>query len=234
MRAATITIPQPCAESWAAMTPTAAGRHCAACQKTVVDFTRISEADIVAYLAARPKQSVCGIITAPAAIPRQYKRKTTLRRWLLVAAAFFGGHPISALSLAPQRPPVRTDSFWGQVGRATIVIRGVVLDEALNIPVQGTYVFINDTKYGAVTNERGEFTLSFSAEWEPVKSGTIKLRVTGVPFELVAQTVVVRFGGNRSPAPLTVRLLSEPERGRVMGKAFQALPPTAPPRKGRR
>lgn len=52
MRQPVISIPQPCAESWAAMTPTATGRHCAACAKTVVDFTHKTDAEILAYLAA--------------------------------------------------------------------------------------------------------------------------------------------------------------------------------------
>ena len=33
------------------MTPTPTGRHCAACQKTVVDFTQKTDAEILAYLA---------------------------------------------------------------------------------------------------------------------------------------------------------------------------------------
>jgi|GEM_PF-5922451 len=53
-------VPQPCPESWAAMTPTAAGRHCAACQKTVVDFTQKTDAEILAYLAHAGRGNTCG------------------------------------------------------------------------------------------------------------------------------------------------------------------------------
>ncbi|GAB3292168.1 hypothetical protein ACFQT0_07390 [Hymenobacter humi] len=49
--AVTLSIPQPCHQSWAVMTPTASGRHCAACQKIVVDFTLKTDAEILAYLA---------------------------------------------------------------------------------------------------------------------------------------------------------------------------------------
>lgn len=60
MRPATIAISQPCAESWAAMTPTSAGRHCAACQKTVIDFTLKSNAEILAVLALAAGGGLCG------------------------------------------------------------------------------------------------------------------------------------------------------------------------------
>lgn len=59
MRHTTITIASPCAERWAAMTPTANGRHCASCQETVADFTRMTDAEVVAFLRRYPSVS-CG------------------------------------------------------------------------------------------------------------------------------------------------------------------------------
>ena len=59
-----LSIPQPCAESWAAMMPTATGRHCAACAKTVVDFTLKTDAEILAYLAGAANGRTCGRFAA--------------------------------------------------------------------------------------------------------------------------------------------------------------------------
>lgn len=52
----------PCSESWAAMTPTAQGRHCARCQRVVHDFTQSKNpaADLAAARAAAPDGRVCG------------------------------------------------------------------------------------------------------------------------------------------------------------------------------
>ncbi|RYY18916.1 MAG: hypothetical protein EOO36_07040 [Cytophagaceae bacterium] len=58
--AISIRIAEPCAESWAALTPTGPGRHCAACQKTVVDFTLKTDAEILAYFQQAGGGRTCG------------------------------------------------------------------------------------------------------------------------------------------------------------------------------
>ena len=55
-----IHIPKPCSESWEQMAPQAKGRYCSACEKTVVDFTRMSDAELIAFLQKSTDQSTCG------------------------------------------------------------------------------------------------------------------------------------------------------------------------------
>ncbi|MES2382713.1 MAG: hypothetical protein V4538_16810 [Bacteroidota bacterium] len=55
-----ISIPEPCHENWGVMTPNEQGRFCQSCQKTVVDFTNWSTADIQNYFAKHYGQKVCG------------------------------------------------------------------------------------------------------------------------------------------------------------------------------
>lgn len=52
-------IPMPCHEQWSNMQPAEKGRHCSACQKTVVDFTAMSDSEIIRYL-ARTGPDICG------------------------------------------------------------------------------------------------------------------------------------------------------------------------------
>jgi hypothetical protein len=52
-------IPQPCHENWDAMSPKEQGRYCASCKKVVVDFTDMSDAQVLAYF-KKPQGSVCG------------------------------------------------------------------------------------------------------------------------------------------------------------------------------
>lgn len=55
-----INIPEPCHEDWDKMSPTEQGRHCMSCCKTVVDFSTWDNESIIAYLAARKEERVCG------------------------------------------------------------------------------------------------------------------------------------------------------------------------------
>lgn len=52
-------IPTPCSESWSDMHPVSNGRFCDHCQKTVVDFSTMSDPEIYAYFKKR-NDKVCG------------------------------------------------------------------------------------------------------------------------------------------------------------------------------
>lgn len=218
-------IPKPCPVSPQALAPTAAGWHCTRCQTEVIDFTRLSEAEVLAYLAERRGQRVCAAILAPM-VPQYYKRPQGPRRWLLAVATLLGWH--SAAALPPQLPPGRFSFFKLAAGRERIVVRGVVLDDSLHVPVAGAHVFIKGTTYGAVSNQKGEFSFSFSPDWKPAETGELVLEVSAGHFTFQSQLVTVNFKENPTPAPLTVRLLSLPQRGFIRGK-IKLIPPPVPP-----
>jgi hypothetical protein len=57
-----IHVEQPCSEGWDNMKPDKNGHFCAACAKTVVDFTNMSDADILAFFKKNNGKDVCGRI----------------------------------------------------------------------------------------------------------------------------------------------------------------------------
>lgn len=67
MKAKTIqySIQNPCDKSWNDMTPESTGRFCGSCEKSVVDFTGMSDFSIVNYLESHKTEKVCGRFTKP-------------------------------------------------------------------------------------------------------------------------------------------------------------------------
>ncbi|MDC0272141.1 hypothetical protein OAM07_01265 [Crocinitomicaceae bacterium] len=55
-------IEKPCREDWNKMAPNQLGRHCQLCEKTVVDFTKMSSEEIKEYLLKKSNERICGRI----------------------------------------------------------------------------------------------------------------------------------------------------------------------------
>ncbi|MBC6697427.1 energy transducer TonB [Hymenobacter puniceus] len=80
---------QPCSENWQQMMPTAQGRHCASCQRTVVDFTDKTQTDLEAARDAAPNGRLCGRFRAEQlAHPPRLRPK--LRRFLVALVLVCG------------------------------------------------------------------------------------------------------------------------------------------------
>ena len=168
-------IPQPCPESWDAMTPSGPGRHCAACQKVVVDFSLKSDAEILAILARAGGGETCGRFGAdqlerplrpPAASGAPHSR---WQAWLALALAAWG---LGATAAAGTRPPAVASTLHparkvGPVHHparpAGLRLRGVVRDAATNQPIGGVAVFLKGENRSATTDSAGHFSLRVPA-----------------------------------------------------------------------
>ncbi len=64
-----LTIPEPCHENWQHMTPTQQGRFCNACAKEVVDFSTMTDIQVLNYFTTLTHEKVCG-----RALPEQLNR----------------------------------------------------------------------------------------------------------------------------------------------------------------
>ncbi|WBO83878.1 energy transducer TonB [Hymenobacter yonginensis] len=80
---------QPCSENWQQMTPTAQGRHCASCQRTVFDFTDKTSADLEAARAASPDGRLCGRFR-PTQLAHPPRLRPRLRRFLVALVLVCG------------------------------------------------------------------------------------------------------------------------------------------------
>jgi hypothetical protein len=238
MRPTQLTIPQPCAQSWAAMTPTATGRHCAACQKTVVDFTLMADAEILAHLAravgetcGRFRSSQLGRPLQPLVVPAPAR----WRAWLTALAAVWslreGGSLVAVAQQpteqrsAPAAPPdlqfKRRDDYEGS--RATqFVLEGFVIEANGQQAVPGARVTLKNTSLGTVTDIDGHFSLPIPTDYAA--------QSVEVEFNFVGYVPEVRRFAWQEPGTLQCRIkLEESRMGLnevvVTNLSLPALPP---------
>ncbi len=55
-----ITIPKTCSENWASMKPEENGRFCSSCQKTVIDFSTLTDRELMNVLLRAGRDTSCG------------------------------------------------------------------------------------------------------------------------------------------------------------------------------
>jgi len=145
-------------------------------------------------------------------------RSARYLRLLALVAWGFGSHGAAGQATPPPAPPPEV-----------IIISGTALDDSLNVPIPDLWLYLNETKYGAVTDAKGNFTLSFPAEWRPVRGG--ELRISVVPVGYTFKPLRRRLDWRTyDPAhPLVLRLASAPGRGRPYLRGFRLLAPPVPP-----
>ncbi|MDO7845207.1 carboxypeptidase-like regulatory domain-containing protein [Hymenobacter sp. M29] len=214
-------IPQPCSESWAAMTPTAQGRHCAACQQTVVDFTLKTDAEILALLADAAGSRTCGRFAA-GQLGRPLQRAAPAapmparwRTWLAAAAALWAVREgvgtaakaqvptevrkLSKVALRPEevraeRKPEKEDAL-----PAPWVLKGMVQDSVTREGLPGVTVLIKGTTTGTSTDASGQFSLTVPAENR--LTGLVQLQITYLGYVTEERLI----SANAPVAPVLLR-----------------------------
>ncbi|OUJ73533.1 hypothetical protein BXP70_14150 [Hymenobacter crusticola] len=139
------------------MTPATHGRYCAACEKVVVDFSCMSEAELLDFFATRPSERVCGRFrpdqleqprpAPPTAAP-------SWARWLATAAV--------ALSSCEMPPPLvgQLDAQQATAATEFFTVRGHVTDRVTRVPLANAYITcLQDTTHTVRTGLDGSFEL---------------------------------------------------------------------------
>lgn len=58
-----ISVPQPCPQKWDKMTPAQGGRFCNQCDKVIVDFTKMSDDELLHYFSKNCNTEICGLFS---------------------------------------------------------------------------------------------------------------------------------------------------------------------------
>ena len=182
-------IPIPCHEDWDAMTPRDQGRHCAACQKTVVDFTAMCDAEILAFFERYRHGTVCGQLRT-SQLAQRFKPKVEPKGPWRAAASFlvglclgvtaYGQQPIAADSLVNKIIEARNEQSnimqRGRVVMQSTYLHGTVRKKSNGAALGGAVLAAYDDKgqlmTGIVADERGRFKLNM------VPRGAVLLEIT--------------------------------------------------------
>ena len=80
MKNAVLHVPNPCSQEWNKMTPQEKGRFCGSCNKTVVDFTKMKNEEILSYLKNQPGKT-CGYFLPHQVEVKRPKHHQFLLNW---------------------------------------------------------------------------------------------------------------------------------------------------------
>jgi len=203
-RSLRLNIPEPCHENWQQMTPQEQGRFCGSCQKTVVDFSMLSDQEVLNYF-LKADHKVCGRfaedqLNRELPITEKKKRFSWAYVWNVLLATFLLTEANAQVKpKAKAKRPVTTsvkreeEIIMGGITASIppeheevvigVTIKGQVTDAKNNQPVIGASVRIKNTSRGTMADTLGYFKLPVE------KKDSLVLEFSAIGYE--TQTRVI-------------------------------------------
>lgn len=200
----TIKIITPCNQDWAQLSTAEGGRFCESCNKTVTDFTGLSDQELISVIAQTNGNS-CGRfhisqlnrqITPIQQNTFKYNFKKLLTPLLFLPFV----NPSDAHSAALKQSITSVDTFRKKTehtdkslkGSSQLyIIRGRVYDSSLKVGLEGVSVMVNN-KYGCTTVKDGVFQLELPHKY---LKRNFSIRIASVGYNFVTVKVENKKGG---------------------------------------
>lgn len=166
-----LSIKEPCAQNFDSFSKTAKGGYCGSCAKEVIDFTTMSQTQIISYF-SEPKKNTCGRFQNSQLM--QYEPKTLRNmntNFVSKGVALFGFSLLALCAIpevsAQSSNPITSASnieipmVMGGIAvtphyQETFRVTGTVLDEE-NLPLAGVNVVLKGSAEGVQTDFDGKF-----------------------------------------------------------------------------
>ena len=157
-----ISIPKPCHENWEAMTPEEKGKFCGVCSKTVFDFTKATDKEIIKHL--NNDKNACGRF-----VSSQLNRDLIIPNekssyWIIATATLFSFLGIGSQSAYSQvkQDTIQTDKKdlnqdAVKTVKNPITITGIVSDDLG--PMYGANIVIKESTIGTSTDFDGKYSI---------------------------------------------------------------------------
>ncbi|MGF2413443.1 carboxypeptidase-like regulatory domain-containing protein [Ferruginibacter sp.] len=190
-----LSIPEPCHQNWQQMTPTQQGRFCNACAKQVIDFSVMSDAQVLNYFSNLKNEKVCGRafsdqLERTIAMPK-YPRKKMFWYWNYAAMLFLffsKSNTAKAQGAVKIVNPAPSHLKVGDLKNTTVkktgtgialskfFIKGTITDED-GQPVSFASIRIANKSIGTSADEEGKFSVELDRL-------DITLRISAIGYEV--------------------------------------------------
>ncbi|MBS1520541.1 MAG: carboxypeptidase-like regulatory domain-containing protein [Bacteroidetes bacterium] len=217
-----IAIEKPCGQSWQQMTEESNGRYCAHCCKTVVDFTRMTDTEVIEYLSTR--NHVCGRFD----IQQLNKLNQNLsynksgflnwKGWGLAAMILGFSQYVNADTRQPfkvEQAPYQNN--YKPVTDSSIIVKGKIIAQDNGLPIPGATVVIKGTNEGAVTDINGEFKIEIHSA-----SDTLVARFIGYKSQEIKVSQLKTLNSNITLYADTTSLITAAAGGLIVRRPFYA------------
>lgn len=162
-------IENPCSQDWTLMTANEAGRFCSHCSKTVVDFTHLSDQQIIEFLqksATIPCMRLTNLQQNRILIPAKERHNTPTFYKFLSGLLLFGTAQ-NSLAINKTVPTEIVENIDNSEieNRTQLtnglknVIQGKIIDEKTRVGIPFVKIVIKNSNVTTITNDNGEFEL---------------------------------------------------------------------------
>jgi hypothetical protein len=188
MKKIELSIPKPCHEKWNEMSPGNGGRFCGACNKTVIDFSQMTDRELLDFF-KKPAGSVCGhfnqfqldrtIVSPKKQLPwARYFFTITIPAFLLsLKASAQGEIRIRGKVAVTEKTSKEICKDTTSESTKIETLSGKVVDEQ-GLPMQNVSILLEGTSIGTTTNMLGVFELKHKVADDGI------LIISSVGFEI--------------------------------------------------
>lgn len=156
-----ISIPEPCHEGWQNMTPVEKGRFCSSCQKTVLDFTYLSDNEIINLISKN--DNLCGRINTSQLNRNLIETKRTSNYFGYFSTSILVFLGFGTSTIVAQEKPVTEQTDLKYLNKPTdspkkITVTGIVTGIDGQI-LPGATIVIKNTQEGVQTDEKAAYSI---------------------------------------------------------------------------
>ncbi len=165
-----ISVPAPCEERWEKMTPTSTGAFCSSCNNNVIDFSTMTDAQVVDHL-QNNKGMFCGrfdLRQLDRLIEVRQKTSTNTKLYRLITSAILllGNGEAKAINLIDPRPSIENIQMADNkpikpldLPKERKKVRGKIVDAETKAPLVGALIRIPELSIHAIADINGHFVM---------------------------------------------------------------------------